>query len=189
MEHEACGVSKSVSSRSVAMVMSPCRIGRAHRGLPRRPPDGGRTGPAPPSVATAAAVQRRTAGGGYFVFAMQSRVVPHAADRVGCRDWVPRGLPGGVSIPAAKNSRRPPLQDPDRPPSDRPLEGRGRGSFRHGSHRCAPMRSTDWRASLGLIIPIVAGRSSSGTGRRLPGQAARAGPLEGARCPGGADPR
>ena len=41
---------------------------------------------------------------------------------------------------AVENSRRPPLQDANRLPSDRPLEGRAR-PFRHGSNHRVPMRS------------------------------------------------
>ena len=124
-----CEDENSVSSRSVAMVMS--LLGSAAPiAAFWRSPDGGRTGPAPPSAATAAGAQRRTAGGGYFASRCKA------------------GL-----CPAAENSRRPPLRARAACPSDRPLEGSRRGCFREGSNQGEPTRSTIWRPSVALIIP------------------------------------
>ena len=120
----------------------------------RRSLDGGRNGPAPPSAATAAEAQRRTAEVRLFCFAMQS-----ATFRI------------AVWTPPAENSRRPPLPDAGRLPSDRPLEGRGAAPSDMGAitaSRCARFRER------GSQSYASAGRIELGIGRHPPGQAARA---------------
>src|SRR3954463_6976522 len=103
------------------MVISSCRVGRAHRGLPAitsRQADRACTAERSDSGRSKA----EDGGRRLFCFAMQS--------------WeteAPRGLPRGAAIPAAKNTHRPPLQEPDRLPCDRRLEGRGRGALRQGA--------------------------------------------------------
>ena len=129
----------------------------------RRSPDGGRTGPAPPSAATAAGAQRRTAGGGYFASRCKAG-----------RPGSPRGLPRGVSIPAVENSRRPPLRARA---ACRPIAlSKAAGAARSGkgaitANRCD--RQAGGRAAH-FIVPFRPRPSISGIEARLARQAARA---------------
>ena len=138
-----------------------------------RSPDGGRTEPAPPSAATAAGAQRRTAGGGYFVSRCKAG-----------RSGSPRGEPGGVSIRRRKiaaDRRCGPGPLAVRSPSG----GRGRSPFPARERSREPIRSTSWRASVALIVPSRPRPSTAGIGAHRPGQVARARPLEDDRSPDG----
>jgi hypothetical protein len=106
VEDEACGGSKSVSSRSVAMVMS-------------------LVGSAAPIAAFVAITE--TAGGPGLHRAERSDSGRSAAEdggrRLFCLAMQSRALPGGGKWPPTA------VAGPGRLPSDRPLEGRERGHF------------------------------------------------------------
>ena len=100
------------------MVMSFRRIRPRPSRPSRRSPDGGRTGPAPRAQRRAGA-QRRTAGGGYSCFAMQSRRLRRRGGR---------------------NSRAPAIAGPGRFRPIAALEGRGRGPLRRSKGHRRPAR-------------------------------------------------
>jgi hypothetical protein len=146
-----CGGSKSVSSRSVAIVMTFCRIGRAHRGLHGDHPTAGGPGLHRRAQRQRPERERRTAGGGYFV----SRC------KAGFR-------------PAAENSRRPPL--PTRA-ACRPIALLKAASAARSGKGASPVNRCDRQAegrAAHFIVPFRPRPSISGIEARLAGQAARA---------------
>ena len=116
---------------------------------------GGRTGPAPPSAATAAGAQRRMAGAGYF------------ASRCKAPLWG-----------ATENSRRAAIAGPDRLPHRSPSqEGRGRGPLRQQEkHRRSDGASSRraYRASSPVPVSTLVAQE--------PGHVLR-GELDAQRCP------
>jgi hypothetical protein len=92
-----CGGSKSASSRAVAMVVPLLGLAAPIAAF-RRSPDGGRTGPAPQSLSDNGRSAAEDGGRRLFCFAMQSRETGGLGN-----------LTLGMKIPAAENSRRPPL--------------------------------------------------------------------------------
>ena len=133
----------------------------------RRSPDGGRTGGCTAELQR----QRLEHSGGRRPTTILPRDAKPEIRVVGAAK--PLGRRG---YPAAENSRRPPLRTRSALPSDRPLEGRGRGPFPARERSREPTRSTNWETGVELIVGGRPHSSRSGIGARPPGQAGRARP-------------